>query len=220
MSEQKPDTLSLMSFLYNALPEDFDEHLETKNLLLRPYQDGDERDFMRLLQENMAYLSPAFPGRLSRVRVLDDARSQVQQLRTDWDNRRTFEFGVWQKQDNHYIGDIALKNLDRSVPKAEVGLYFDGWPATRQLAQEALDEVIRFAFGPLGLNKVYLRCTTANESYGSLAESCGFRKEGVLRCDHRGADSDELLDLTYYGLTRQDFESKQQQQAANSTAVV
>ncbi|WP_276497813.1 GNAT family N-acetyltransferase [Pontibacter litorisediminis] len=208
-----------MSYLYDTLADAFDEQLETPHLLLRPYQEGDERDFMRLLQENIAYLSPAFSGRLARVRVLDDARTQVQQLRTDWENRRTFDFGVWQKEDNHYIGDIALKNLDRSIPKAELGLYFAAWPATRQLAQEALQEVLQFAFGPLELNKVYLRCTSANESYGSLAESCGFVKEGVLRCDYRGTDSDELLDLSYYGITRQDFERAQQQQEASSTAV-
>ncbi|TPE44757.1 GNAT family N-acetyltransferase [Pontibacter mangrovi] len=207
-----------MSYLYNTLPETFDTQLDTAHLLLRPYQEGDEQDFMRLMQENAAYLNPAFSGRLARVRVLDDARTQVQQLRTDWDNRRTFDFGVWQKEDNHYIGDIALKNLDRSIPKAELGLYFTAWPATRQLAQEALQEVIRFAFGPLGLNKVYLRCTNTNESYGSLAESCGFVKEGVLRCDYRGTDSDTLLDLSYYGITRLDFENAQQQEAS-STAV-
>lgn len=208
-----------MSYLYNTTSEAFDEQLETQHLLLRPYQEGDEQDFMRLLQENMTYLNPAFSGRLTRVRALDDARSQVQQLRTDWENRRTFDFGVWQKEDNHYIGDIALKNLDRSIPKAELGLYFAAWPATRQLAQEALEEVIQFAFNSLGMNKVYLRCTEANDSYGSLAESCGFVKEGILRCDYRGTDSDELLDLTYYGITRHDLEKTQQQEEVNSTAI-
>ncbi|WP_299755580.1 GNAT family protein [uncultured Pontibacter sp.] len=209
-----------MSYLYNTLSDALDEQLETRHLLLRPYQEGDENDFMRLLQENLVHLNPAFSGRLARVRALDDARSQVQQLRTDWENRRTFDFGVWQKADNQYIGDIALKNLDRSIPKAELGLYFAAWPATRQLAQEALEEVLGFAFGPLGMNKVYLRCTTANESYGSLALSCGFLKEGTLRSDYRGADSNKLLDLSYYGITRQDYEEVLQQQEANSTVVV
>lgn len=208
-----------MSYLYNTLPDALDEQLETQNLTLRPYQEGDEDDFMRLLQENLTYLDPAFPGRLARVRVLDDARLQVRQLRSEWENRRTFDLGVWQKADNSYIGDIALKNLDRSVPKAEVGLYFTAWPATRQLAQEALEEVMQFAFSTLGMNKLYLRCTSANESYGILAENCGFQKEGVLRSDYRGTDTADLIDLSYYGLTRTDFEALQQQHEQNSTAV-
>ncbi|MFD3000260.1 GNAT family N-acetyltransferase [Pontibacter toksunensis] len=209
-----------MNFLYNTQPNSYKEQLETEHLTLRPYQEGDESDFMRLLKENTAYLNPAFAGRLARVRVLEDARTQVRQLRTEWENRRTFDFGVWQKEDNVYIGNVALKNLDRSVPKAELGLYFTQWPDNKILAQEALQAVLRFAFDSLKLNKLYMRCTNANESYGALAEKSGFLKEGVLRNDYRGGDSDELLDLSYYGLTREDFEAKQQElEQENSTAL-
>lgn len=209
-----------MNFLYNTMPDSYEEQLDTEHLTLRPYQEGDENDFMRLLQESTAYLNPAFAGRLARVRVLEDARTQVRQLRTEWDNRRTFDFGVWQKEGNSYIGNIALKNLDRTIPKAELGLYFTEWPNNKQLAQEALQAVLQFAFDSLKMNKVYMRCTNANESYGALAERNGFLKEGVLRNDYRGADSDELLDLSYYGLTREDYEATQQEQEqANAAAM-
>ncbi|WP_347157673.1 GNAT family N-acetyltransferase [Pontibacter chitinilyticus] len=203
-----------MSFLYNVLPASSDERLQTQHLLLRPYQEDDATDFMQLLQESSATLLPAFGSRLARVHALEDARMQVQQLRSDWDTRRTFDFGVWLKDSKRYIGDVALKNLDRSVPKAELGMYVTDWPGTRALAQEALQAVVTFAFEQLGMNRVYLRCTQNNNFYGELAEVCGFTKEGVLRNDYRGADSDELLDLCYYGITRYDFEHQQQQQNA------
>ena len=202
-----------MSFLYSILPDSFDEHLETEHLLLRPYQEGDEAGFMRLIKENSTALYPAFSGRLAQVRVLEDARTQLAQLRTDWDNRRMFDFGVWVKSDDTYIGDIALKNIERSVPKAEAALYFTDWPETRDYAREALSAVLQFAFEMLLLNKVYIRCTETNAYYGELAEACGFRKEGVLRSDFRGADSEELLDLSYYGLTREDYEQTKQRRA-------
>ena len=208
-----------MSFLYNTLPDTFDGHLTTQHLLLRPYQEDDASDFMRLLQENAALLAPAFGSRLARVHALEDARMQVQQLRTDWDSRRSFDFGVWLKDSERYIGDVALKNLDRSVPKAELGLYFSDWPDTRALALEALQAVSTFAFGQLGMNKLYLRCTNSNHFYGELAEEYGFRKEGLLRSDYRGANADELLDLSYYGFTRDDFEHLQQKSSASSEAL-
>ncbi|PRY16267.1 RimJ/RimL family protein N-acetyltransferase [Pontibacter ummariensis] len=210
-----------MSFLYNTLPDAFDGQLETEHLTLRPYDEGDENDFMRLLQENTSYLNPAFSGRLARVRVLEDARSQVRQLRTDWDNRKTFDFGVWQKERQVYVGDIALKNLDHSIPKAEVGLYFTDWPESEDLAREALQAVLQFAFDMLGMNRLYMRCTSTNESIGEMARHCGFVKEGTLRNDYRGVDSDELLDLSYYGITRQDYEQAWQPQGqSNTTALV
>src|SRR5687768_2116715 len=111
-----------MNSLYNMLPGSIEERLETEHLLLRPYQEGDENDFMRLVQENTLELNPVFSGRLARVRMLEDARMQVQQLRTAWDNHKMFDFGVWLKNNGTYIGDITLKNLDRQVPKAEIGL--------------------------------------------------------------------------------------------------
>ena len=210
-----------MSLLFNILPDALDERLETDKLILRPYQEGDESDFMRVLQENTSLLNPAFSGRIARVKALEDARLQMQQLRTDWDNRKTFDFGVWTKTDNTYLGDIALKNVDYKIPKAEIGLYFTGWPETKELVQEALQSIIRFAFDTLQLNKVYIRCTSNYKVYGELAIENGFVEEGTLRSDFRGTDSDELHDLTYFGMTRQDFERlRQQEESKNSTELV
>ncbi|MEJ8800924.1 GNAT family N-acetyltransferase [Pontibacter sp. H249] len=208
-----------MNILHETLPESFDERIETAHLILRPYQEGDENDFMRLLMENTTTLTPAFGGRLARVRALDDARIQVKQLRTEWDNRKVFDFGVWTKPSNEYIGDIALKNLDRRVPKAELGLYFTSWPETKDLAVEALQAILKFAFETLHLNKVYLRCTASNSCYGELVEDFGFIKEGVIRSDYRGVDSEELLDLSYYGMTREDYKQTQHEEKTNSTAM-
>lgn len=209
-----------MSILHETLSESFEEKIETANLILRPYQEGDESDFMRLLQENASILNPAFGGRLARVRALDDARIQVKQLRTEWDNRKVFDFGVWIKSSKEYIGDIALKNLDHRIPKAELGLYFTSWPDTREHAIEGLQAVLKFAFDTLALNKVYLRCTASNVCFGELVEAIGFQREGLIRSDFKGADSEELLDLIYYGMTRQDYEYLQQHEAeTNSTAL-
>ncbi|MBB6611301.1 GNAT family N-acetyltransferase [Pontibacter sp. Tf4] len=209
-----------MNSLYNILPDALDERLETDNLILRPYQEGDEGDFMRVLLENPDNLYPAFSGRIARVKVLEDARLQMQQLRTDWDNRKTFDFGVWTKAGNTYLGDIALKNVDHKIPKAEIGLYFTGWPETKELVQEALQAMLDFAFDALQLNKVYIRCTATNKFYGELALENGFVEEGTLRSDFRGSDSDELHDLTYFGMTRQDFERRRRPQESASPATV
>ncbi|TXK44920.1 GNAT family N-acetyltransferase [Pontibacter qinzhouensis] len=205
-----------MSYLYNVLSESFNERLETKQLVLRPYEEGDESDFMRVMLENGALLNPAFGNRLARVKVLDDARTQMRQLRTDWENRKVFDFGVWLKEDKTYIGDITLKNLDYKIPKAELGLYFTEWPATRSLALQAMQEVVVFGFRNLSLQKIYLRCTEANAILGALALEAGFQLEGTLRSDYRGATTNELLDLSYYGITLPDFEQLQQLKEAKS----
>ncbi|WP_187264167.1 GNAT family N-acetyltransferase [Pontibacter beigongshangensis] len=205
-----------MSYLHNVLSEAVDERLETRQLILRPYEEGDERDFMRVLIENSSNLTPAFGNRLARVKVLEDARTQMQQLRTDWENRKVFDFGVWLKQDNTYIGDVTLKNLDYKIPKAELGMYFTDWASNRAFALQALEAITAFGFKNLALQKVYLRCTDTNAFLGELAEEVGFRPEGTLRNDCRGAGTNELLDLHYFGMTLSDYE--QQKLAADKAA--
>jgi RimJ/RimL family protein N-acetyltransferase len=209
-----------MNFLYTTSQSSFEERLETPHLLLRPYEEGDEQEFLQLVHENTKALNPAFSARVVSIRVLEDARIQLAQLRTDWDNRKQFDFGVWQKENNTYIGNITLKNIERNVPKAEVALYFTHWPDTMVLAQEALTAVIGFAFKSLKLNRIYIRCTQVNMCYAALAESCGFVKEGVLRSDFRGVDSEELLDLSYYGMIREDYEQATQQLKESSSEEV
>lgn len=205
-----------MSSLYNILDNAIEEKLKTEHLLLRPYAEGDEQEFMQLLLDKATELAPAYTGRATRVRALDDARAQVAQLRTDWDNRKEFSFGAWLKSPYTYMGDISLKNIDRSVPKAEAALYFKEWPDMAGIAEEALQAVLTFAFDTLQINKVYMRCTEQNELCCKVAESCGFVSEGVLRSDFKGADSEDLLDLSYYGITRTDYEQLAQRKASNS----
>lgn len=197
-----------MSFLYDILPDSFAEKLETSQLILRPYLEEDASDFMRLVHENSDTLAPAFSGRLSRVRAMEDARALVQQLRTYWDTRKMFDFGVWHKADKRYVGDIALKNFDHTIPKAEIGLYFSGGAESNNYVRESFQAIIAFAFETLVLNKVYLRCTRSNIFYGELAVLYGFLKEGVLRNDFKGVDSEELFDLSYYGMTRSDYDQR------------
>jgi len=79
-----------------------------------------------------------------------------------------FDFGVWLKDGKTYIGDIALKNLDYRIPKAEIALHFTSWPGTKAYAQEALQEIRSFAFDTLGMNKVYMRCCAAAAFYEDL----------------------------------------------------
>ncbi|MCC9137213.1 GNAT family N-acetyltransferase [Pontibacter silvestris] len=145
---------------------------------------------------------------------------QVMQLQTEWNNHQVFDFGVWLKSIYSYIEDVALKNFAHRVPKAEIGVCFTCWPNTRAYAQEALLAVVDFAFNMLSLNKVYLRSTLFNKLYGKLAEDCGFVQEGILRSDYCGADSDELLYLIYYAMTRMDFEQMKQRKAETQATAV
>ena len=180
--------------------------LITDRLRLRTYQESDTNAFYMLVQENKTRLAPAFPSRVQVTKRYEEALRLIKRFRVDWQLGQVYAFGIWGKNTNKYIGDISLKNFDHSVPKAEIGYYLDSPSEGKGYGTEALQAVINFAFNQLSVNKLYIRCALQNSRSYSLAERCGFRREGLIRQDFRD-HSRQLIDVYYYGLTRADFSS-------------
>lgn len=180
--------------------------LLTNRLLLRCYQDSDAADFLQLLLTNKNRLSPTFPGRIAMNRKIEGAAYFIRQMRADWQHKRVFEFGIWLLDTNQYIGNIALKNFEKRVPKAEIGYYLDGNAEGQGLATEALRAVITFGFDTLGMNKIFVKMPVQNYRSYRLAERCGFIREGLLRRDFRSDEETGLVDVYFYGMTRDDYE--------------
>ena len=181
-----------------------EKRLTSPRLLLRPYQEADTPVFYRLIKENKQRLAPVFPSRVRQVDSLDEARRYLLQFKADWLLGKSYAFGVWKQDTNQYLGDISLKNIDRSIPKAELGYYLDQKAEGFGYGLEMLKVIIRFAFEDAVLGKIFLRTPLDNARSYALAEKCGFRREGLLRQDFRD-NRKELIDVYYYGLTRSDY---------------
>lgn len=182
----------------------------TGDLLLRPYQEADAPAFYQLIRDNEDRLAPAFPGRIRLTRSLDECRRLLLQFKSDWLLGQVYAFGIWEKTSQAYIGDISLKNFDRSVPKAEIGYYLGRQAEGRGFGTQMLGALLRFAFHDLHLNKVFLRSATDNSRSYSLAERCGFRREGLMHQDFRD-NHQNLIDIYYYGLTKTDYLKRDQE---------
>jgi [ribosomal protein S5]-alanine N-acetyltransferase len=177
----------------------------SEDLLLRPYQEADAPAFYQLIRDNEDRLAPAFPGRIRLTRSLDECRRLLLQFKSDWLLGQVYAFGIWEKDSQTYIGDISLKNFDRSVPKAEIGYYLDRQAEGRGYGTQMLRAMVHFAFQDLNLNKVFLRSATDNPRSYALAERCGFRREGLMLQDFRD-NQHNLIDIYYYGLTKSDYQ--------------
>jgi ribosomal-protein-alanine N-acetyltransferase len=182
--------------------------LSSADLWLRPYQEADAAAFYQLIQENEARLAPAFPGRVRITRSLDACRKLLLQFKADWLLGQVYAFGIWEKESNNYIGDISVKNFDRSVPKAEIGYYLDLRVEGKGYGTQMLCALIRFGFEELHLNKVFIRSAIDNRRSYALAERCGFQREGLMHQDFRDYQQN-LVDIYYYGLTRQHYYQQQ-----------
>jgi ribosomal-protein-alanine N-acetyltransferase len=98
------------------------------------------------------------------------------------------------------IGECDLSEIDRHHRRAEVGFLFARAHWGNGFAQEAVQAVIDFAFGPLDLERLSAQCHVGNESSVRLLERLGFVCEGRLK-SHTVRDG-ERRDCLVYGLIR------------------
>ncbi|MCP5521743.1 MAG: GNAT family N-acetyltransferase [Verrucomicrobiales bacterium] len=90
-------------------------------------------------------------------------------------------FGVETCDGNALVGSIGLREIDRAHSQAELGFYVGVPWWGRGYATAAIRALLPFAFGPLGLNRVYAHHMVRNPASGRVLEKTGFRREGLLR---------------------------------------
>jgi RimJ/RimL family protein N-acetyltransferase len=179
--------------------------MQTNELEIRPLAAADAWIFFDLVQRNKDRLANFFAGVLSRTQTLDDTRNFVADATARREAKTYFAYLVFQKDSNTLVGFLDLKNIDWSIPKAEIGCYTDRHHAGKGVAKAAMRSFIDHCFREHGFNKLLLRTHKSNESAIRVALHSGFVKEGAIRCDYK-TTAGELVDLLYFGLLRSEWE--------------
>ena len=149
--------------------------LFTVRLCLRPYEAADAGDFFALLHADRARFQPSFPDRLQTVRTAADAHAALRDFADDWRTGRFYVFGIWHRATAHYLGDICL--MPQQKGQAEIGYYLAAAAEGHGYAREALAAVVDFGFGPVGSQRLLVRCFQGNERGQAVARAVGFQAE-------------------------------------------
>ncbi len=149
--------------------------LQTGRLRLRPLAASDLRRCVKWFSDPEVL---RFLGRNGPVTFAEEERwFRDYERRTD---EQIFAIEV----EGLHIGNIGLHKIDRFHRKAEVGIVI-GEPTfwSKGYGTEAMESALRYAFGPLGLNKVSLDVLETNERAIRTYERIRFVQEGVHRED-------------------------------------
>lgn len=96
-------------------------------------------------------------------------------------NIPTTVFGIELLETQELIGISILKDINLINRNAEFAIYIGNHQMRgKGIAQEATQQVLKFAFHRLGLHRIWLRVRIDNEQAIRLYEKAGFTKEGVL----------------------------------------
>lgn len=123
---------------------------------------------------------------------------QLEKMLDDWnDGSESFVFAV--RHEDELVGLINLDGLDWANSHTEIGIALTKSTARGQgYAGEALALLIDFAFGELGLHRIWARIIDGNEPSQKLFARLGFQPEGRMRGHVRRFG--RFRDMLIYGL--------------------
>lgn len=117
-----------------------------------------------------------------------------------------FQWGFTQGDEDRIVGTCTLADLDWHHRRAELGyaLRRDHW--RRGLTTRAVEPVIGFAFGTLGLHRLEAETDPRNLGSIRLLERMGFVAEGQRR--ERYFQAGEIQDASLFGLLAEDWRTQ------------
>lgn len=165
---------------------------------IRLLRDNDVPGYFNMVDKNRKRLEDFFAGTVSRTKTLNDTRNFVHESLQKLKDKKYMPFVVIDSSSGNMIGYIDIKNIDWTIPKAELGCFIDETYAGKGISTKGLKLVIDYLFKELKFNKLYLRTHHANTGSRKIAEKNGFTLEGTIRMDYKTTKG-ELVDLMYYG---------------------
>ena len=79
------------------------------------------------------------------------------------------------------VGSVGMHQWDHAARRAQLGYWIGKEYEGRGLVHQSLEKFIGFLFLQAGLNKLEIHFVEGNKRSARVAESLGFRVEGVLR---------------------------------------
>lgn len=172
---------------------------KTKRTVVRIFNNDDLKGYWNLIKTNRERLEKDFPITLKNTRTKKATESWIDQKIKSWSKHTSFSFVILENENDTLIGQLTIKTIDWKIPKAEMAYFIDKDWEGKGITTEVVKGGIDFCFNNLKLNKVFIRTAPDNRASQRIAEKCGFKKEGLLKKDHRQSDG-TLSDVLYYGL--------------------
>jgi ribosomal-protein-alanine N-acetyltransferase len=150
--------------------------LETVQLLLRPRKLEDRFDIFEYASD------PEVPKHMPwsvHQSIEETTEFLLRSLKAD--DRSSLSFSIELKSENKVIGDCGYLRFSPSNHSVELGCVLNRTYWGRGLMNEAIRELLRFAYDEMRVHRIEAHCEVENERSARLLNRLGFTLEGVCR---------------------------------------
>lgn len=172
--------------------------MKFENYEVRLLTFNDLDSYFLLVENNRKRLEDFFTGTVSRTKTLEDTKGFLTEIIQKKEDKIYYPFVIEDSNTKELVGFIDVKNIDWTIPKAELGCYTDEKYAGKGITSRAFSLVVNYCFEEFKFKKIFLRTHESNLSAQKLAEKTGFEIEGKIKRDYKTTKG-EIVDLLYYG---------------------
>ncbi|MFN2471815.1 MAG: GNAT family N-acetyltransferase [Gaiellaceae bacterium] len=171
-----------------------------ENVWLRPFERDDIEPSLAAINDREISDLVGFWGPISKP--MSDTWFEEEVLKKH--GERAFFFTICKLGSAELIGQCGLHDVTPAV-RADVGIFLLPEHCGRGHGTDAMNALLDYAFGELGLHRIGLHVSPGNDRAIRSYEKCGFRHEGRLRAFRRRRG--EVVDDLVMSIVRSDWEA-------------
>jgi RimJ/RimL family protein N-acetyltransferase len=160
----------------------------TERLFLRRPRVGDSAIINPVIVESVNELALWMPWATPTPDV-SNTEQWVRRSLSKFHSREQFDYLMFLKSTDTYIGTVGIPRLDWHVPKGEIGYWLRTSHVGKGYMAEAVRVIARMALEQLKMQRVEIRCDERNARSRRVAELAGFKLEGIFRNEARETDT-------------------------------
>lgn len=132
------------------------------------------------------------------------ARDLIQSWNSRYLENKGYRWAITVKPDNRVIGTCGYHNWAKEHFKAEIGYELHPTYWRQGVMREVLQEIMRFGFEDLGLNRIEAFIDPDNINSRYLLEKTGFSEEGYLKqCFY---EKGQFVDAVLFALLKEQYD--------------
>lgn len=169
--------------------------LDGTRIILRKHDEEMATIMFSYVDKDRERLSKFLPW-VPKIQSVKDELNYIKHTHQCWEQATLFDYGIFRKSDELYMGNIGIHNVRKDINQCEIGYWILGDFEGQGYMSEALRVLESHVFS-LGFQKVEVRCSSLNQRSANVPKACGYKLESLLKDSHdRKYQSRETLIFT------------------------
>ncbi len=177
--------------------------LLTERLMLRPFAIADAVEVQRLAGDrDIASTTLRIPHPYPK----GEAEAWIASHARDFQEKKNLQLAILLAEGAPLIGAIGL-GITEEARRGEIGYWIGKAYWGKGYGTEAAQEMLRYGFEVLGLNRIVAHHLARNPASGRVLEKLGMQREGYLR--QHAQKWGRFEDVVIYGVLREEYRARQ-----------